>query len=337
MPELRKDPVTEGWVIIATERSKRPSDFATRTQEKKGTFCPFCQGNENKTPPEIMAFRKPGGEPNQPGWWVRVVPNKFPALSPEAQRKMQRQGIYEIMDGVGVHEVIVENPVHEASLEELDEHQVAEIIWAWLHRYRDLKNDPNLRYIQIFKNFGSVAGASLEHVHSQLIGTPIIPKTVREEIEGAQRYYARTGECVFCGMLREELAQRERLISETGEFVAFAPYASRFPFETWILPRRHEADFGNLSGEGVRDLAKSLRTVLGQLGEALDKPPYNMVLHTSPINNGVAQGYHWHLEILPRLTVVAGFEWGTGFYINPTKPEDAAHFLREAMRPYQIH
>jgi len=337
VPELRKDPVTEGWVIIATERSKRPSDFKTKPEDIKGSFCPFCNGNEEKTPPEIVAFREPGSKQDQPGWWVRVVPNKFPALRPEALKNMHRNGIYESMDGSGVHEVIIENPTHEASIEELSERQISEIIWAWLNRYQDLKNDKSLRYIQIFKNFGSIAGASLEHVHSQLIGTPMIPTVVRDEIEGAKRYHARTGHCVFCDMIRQETENRERVTSETEMFIAVEPYASRFPFETWILPKQHEPDFGNITEAGVRDLARSLRNALGQLGKALEKPPYNMVLHTSPINDGAAEDYHWHVEILPRLTVVAGFEWGTGFYINPTKPEDAAHYLREAMPPYHIH
>ena len=329
MPELRKDPVTKRWVIIATERAKRPKDFALVQEEKKTGFCPFDYGNEHLTPPEIFAFRPADTEPNTPGWWIRVVPNKFPALDPNIEPERYGHGMYDAMKGFGRHEVIIETPDHNATIATMDLKQVEEIIWAYKERYTQLAKDKRLKYILIFKNHRRDAGASLAHPHSQLIAMPITPKRVMEELEGAREYYNYKERCVFCDMINQERLENTRLVEENEEFIAFEPFAARFPFETWILPKRHEANFGNITESEVRNFARILRDILHRMYKTLDDPPYNFMLHTAPTYGEGEIYYHWHLEIVPRLTKVAGFEWGSGFYINPTPPEEAAKFLKQ--------
>lgn len=330
MPELRKDPITSRWVIVATDRAKRPNDFSRQSVVMKGTgFCPFCPGNETKTPPEVLAYRKSGG-PNEPGWTLRVVSNKFPALRVEGDLNRQGEGLYDKMNGVGAHEVIIETPDHKLSLADLSEKQVADVLWAFRERMLDLRRDIRLRYILVFKNHGEAAGASLEHTHSQLIALPVVPKRVTEEIEGAKRYYDFKERCVYCDIVRNELDTGVRVVLETAEFLAIAPYAPRFPFETWILPRTHASHYEDIDAPSAQKLAWVLRTTLRKLDKVLEHPPYNLVLHTAPVQEGAMPHYHWHIELIPKLTRVAGFEWGSGIYINPTPPEEAAAFMRDA-------
>jgi UDPglucose--hexose-1-phosphate uridylyltransferase len=330
LPELRKDPVTGRWVIIATERSRRPSDFFRQPVVTQGTrFCPFCPGNEQKTPPEVLAFRA-SGHPNGPGWTVRVVPNKFPALRVEGDLERQGEGIYDRMTGIGAHEVIIETPEHQASLADSSDKQVEEVLWAFRDRVLDLKKDQRLRYILLFKNHGEAAGASLEHTHSQLIALPVVPKRVLEELEGSRRYFDFKERCIYCDILHQEVKSGERIVLETDHFVALAPYAPRFPFETWVVPRRHSSHFEAAETAILPNLAWIFRNVLRKLDKVLERPAYNCVVHTAPLQDGTLAHYHWHIEIIPRLTKVAGFEWGTGFYVNPTPPEEAAQFLRDA-------
>lgn len=328
MPELRKDPVTSRWVIIATERGKRPSDFSARSEHRKVDFCPFCPGNEDKTPPEVLAYR-PQGQPNTPGWRLRVVPNKFPALRIEGDLNRQGEGVYDKMNGIGAHEVIIETPEHKETLATLPVEAVEDVLWAYRDRILDLKKDQRFRYILIFKNHGAQAGATLEHPHSQLIATPIVPKRVQEEVNGAQEYYQYKERCVFCDIVRQELHQRIRLIAENESFIAIAPFAARFPFETWILPKGHDPFFEDAHKQEYMDLARILKGVLMRIDLVLTTPPYNFIIHNSPLRALDGRHYHWHLEIMPKLTQVAGFEWGSGFYINPTSPEEAAQYLRE--------
>ncbi|MFQ5803541.1 MAG: galactose-1-phosphate uridylyltransferase [Candidatus Methylomirabilales bacterium] len=330
MPELRKDPVTRCWVIISTERGKRPSDFGREPRPARPAFCPFCPGNEEKTPPEIMVYRNDGAAPNTPGWRVRVVTNKFPALVIEGDLERQGEGIYDKMSGVGAHEVIIETPEHDQTLPAMPEQKVGEVLWAYRDRILDLKQDPRFQYILVFKNHGEAAGASLEHPHSQLIATPIVPKQVQEEVDGVKQYYAEKGRCVYCDMVQQELVHGGRVVSANDHFVATAPFASRFPFETWIIPRTHEASFENIGEHEVVSLARILKETLQRIERLLSDPPYNFVLHNAPCREEKPVRYHWHLEITPRLTRLAGFEWGTGIYINPTPPEEAAQYLRDA-------
>lgn len=336
MPEWRKDPIVDRWVIIATERGKRPLDYKEIVEEKKSQECPLCEGNEKQTPPEIIAYRENGTAKDTPGWWVRVVPNKFPALQIEGELSRQHRGIYNYMNGVGAHEVIIESASHIDGMNMQTEKQVEEIIWIWRERSMDLRKDARLKYIQIFKNNGSAGGASLEHTHSQLIATPLVPSDIKQEIEGMKDYANRHGSCVVCDMIRQEISEQDRLVIDSNHFLSFSPFASRFPFETWIVPKEHQYDFGQIREEQVRDLALVLRSSLSKLSLMIKNMPYNMVLHTTPVNLQEERHYHWHIEIMPRLTLMAGFELGTGYFINPTPPEMAAQALRETEEIYPI-
>ena len=332
MPELRKDPVVGRWVIISTERSRRPTSFVPLSHEKKATFCPFCAGNEDRTPPEVYAIRPNGGPANGPGWTVRVVPNKFPALQIEGTLDRRAEGLYDKMNGIGAHEVVIETPVHDLELADQPVEHIEQILNAYRERAMDLHRDKRLRYVLIFKNHGAGAGATLEHPHTQLIATPIVPKSLQEELDGSRRYFELKERCVFCDIIQQETAENEgrRVVSMSDRFVVVEPFAPRFPFETWILPRQHDASFPVLSDIGeLRDLASTLKDTLQRLNRALDRPPFNFVIHTAPVSDGEVEYYHWQLEITPTLTRVAGFEIGSGFHINPTPPEDAAQYLRE--------
>jgi len=332
MPELRKDAVTGRWVIISTERRKRPSDFRlVRPALIREEFCPFCTGREQMTPPEVLAFRHNGSGPNGPGWDLRVVPNKFPALQVEGTLDRQGEGLFDRMNGVGAHEVIIETPDHGKTLASMSEAEIERVLWAFRERTADLKRDIRFRYILVFKNHGAAAGATLEHSHSQLIALPIVPDFVREEIEGAKQHFAAKERCVFCDIIRQEVTVGKRVIHENADIVAIAPYAPRFPFETWLLPRTHYARFEDTRRQVYESLARMLKTVLMRMNKALESPDYNLIIHNSPFSEAQANDYyHWHLELMPKLTRTAGFEWGTGFYINPTSPEEAAQVLRNA-------
>ncbi len=331
MPELRKDPVTGRWVIISTDRARRPSDFVREKVQIRGSgFCPFCYNNESKTPPEIMAYRPDGSARNTPGWTLRVVPNKFPALRIEGQLNRQGEGLYDKMEGIGAHEVIIETPDHSKTLATLLRPQIEDVLWAFRDRVVDLKKDRRFKYILIFKNHGDAAGASLEHTHSQLIALPIVPKRVHEELDGAMEYFRYKDRCIFCDMIQQELETGVRLLAQSETFIAIAPFASCFPFEVWILPRAHQSAFEESMKPEFERFALILKDMLMRLDQVLELPAYNFVIHTSPLPNSSNDYYHWHMEIMPRLTKVAGFEWGTSFYINPTPPEEAARFLREA-------
>ena len=328
MPELRRDPVTGRWVIISTERQKRPHDFQFERAIVRGReHCPFCPGHEAMTPPEILAYRN-GSASNGPGWDVRVVPNKYPALQVEGTLDRGGDGMFDRMAGIGAHEVIIETPDHDRPLALMSEVEIERVLWACRERMLDLKRDFRLRYILIFKNQGAAAGATLEHPHAQLIALPIVPDFVREELDGARRHFASKERCVFCDIVSQELREDRRVIQENAEVVAIAPYAPRFAFETWLLPKRHGSRFEEAPTQDYEGLARMLKAVLQRMDRALETPPLNLVLHTSPFSEDVSESYHWHVEIMPRLTRVAGFEWGTGFYINPTPPEEAARVLR---------
>jgi len=329
MSELRKDPVTGRWVIVSTERGRRPSDFSLEKTKSRGGFCPFCPGNEDKTPPEILAFRQEGTQPNKLGWRLRVVPNKFPALRVEGDLNREGVGLYDKMNGIGAHEVIIETPSHEETLSNLSAKSFEEVLWAFRDRMVDLKKDIRLRYAMIFKNHGEAAGATLEHSHSQLIALPIVPHLMVEEMAGAKDYYNYKERCIYCDIIRQEIRQGERVILENSEFVVLAPFASFSPFESWILPKRHNSFFEESQVHEIQSLGTIFSETLKRLEKALNFPPYNFTLHTTPFNEKHLEYYHWHFEIIPKLTKFAGFEWGSGFFINPTPPEEAAQFLRE--------
>jgi len=327
LPQLRKDPVTGRWVIISTNRARRLSDF-TRTSSllPANGSCPFCLGHESETPPEILAYRENGSG----HWSLRVVPNKFPALRVEGMLERAGEGLYDQMSGIGAHEVIIETAEHKLSLADLPEKRIEDLFWAFRDRSLDLKRDKRLRYILLFKNHGEAAGATVAHTHSQLIALPVVPIQVQEEIEGGRRYFDFKERCVYCDMVRQELRDGSRVVLETDEVVVLSPYAARFPFETWVVPRAHASHFEAAQSGMIQSLAWTMRSTIRKIEKVLENPSYNFMIHTAPIQEGELEHYHWHLEIIPQLAKVAGFEWGAGFYINPTPPEEAAQFLRDA-------
>jgi UDPglucose--hexose-1-phosphate uridylyltransferase len=329
MPELRKDPVMGTWVIISSERGRRPNAFSNDNIKTTPKLCPFCPGNEQSTPPEIISYRSNGTPKNQPGWSLRVISNKYPALIVEGELNRQAIGIFDKMHGIGAHEVIIETPEHNSNISDMGDEQVRDIFWAYRERILDLVKDMRLKYILVFKNHGEAAGASLEHSHSQLIATPIIPKRVLEELEGSRHYHEIKHTCVFCDMIKQERESGERVVFENDSFVCIQPFAPRFPFESWILPKLHLPSFPEMESSEYLSLGRAVKDLLKRLKAALNDPPFNYIIHTSPMDREHHDYYHWHLEVIPKLTRVAGFEWGTGFYINPTSPETAADFLRK--------
>ena len=342
MRELRRDPIIGRWVIIATDRAKRPSDFAN--PRRKGTTvdtskdCPFCEGNESMTPAEILAVRKVGTKANEKGWQVRVVPSISGFLDTKGDLDRHGKGIYDLMNGVGAHEVVVMTPRHGIDSNDLDDAQLADAMEVVIKRMKELRKDPRFKYALIFQNHGMVAGGSrLGHLHLQIIATPATPKRVKEELTGARRYFEYRDRCIFCDMLKQELKENRRIICKTDGFVAISPFCSRFPFETWILPTKHSCDFDAMEKSEMASFGHIFKEVFTRLYGALGDFPYNAILHTAPFRRRRKKGYwdsiegdyHWHVEIMPRLTQIAGFEWGSGFYINSMPPEDASKFLRE--------
>jgi len=340
MGELRKDPILGRWVIIATERSKRPDSFVAKKEAvgEDKSICPFCRGKEKMTPPEIYSLRDPNTQANEPGWRVRVVPNKFPVLGDDVGLKKRGFGLHDMMSSFGTHEVIIETPDHNKEIKDQTMDEISDLIRVLQHRVEDLQRDQRFRYVLIFKNKGKAAGASLAHPHHQLIALPITPKRVREELKGAESYFKLKERCIFCDLIEQEKSWGERVVYENDDYISFCPYASCFPFEAWILPKEHAIDFyGSRVREKIPALSDMLKIMLMKLDKVLNNPEYNYIIHAAPnlfARGGywktINQDFHWHIELFPRLTQAAGFEWGTDFYINPLSPEAAAKYLREA-------
>jgi len=337
MSELRKDPITERWVIVGTSPAVSVS-FPGATRPPERGACPFCPGNEGKTPPEILAYREEGSPPNRPGWWVRVFANQFPILRIEEELNPRGIGVFDMMNGMGANEVFVESPQHDQNFFQMSDGQIEKVLWAYRDRIQDLERDRRLRYVLVFKNYGWEAGALLAHPHSQLIALPIIPKAVMEELRGVKKYFRIKERCVFCDIIRQEMEQDIRVVVQNKHFFSYTPFASRFPFETCLLPKRHECCFTRISKEEMIDLARILKTILAALSRTLGDPAYNFLLHIAPnaLPNGeeaksVEQNFHWHLEIMPRLIRGVGLASGSGLYLNPTPPEEAAARLRESL------
>lgn len=337
MREWRYDPIQKRWIIISTTRQQRP--VAWQPGEEVPTpqvDCPFCEGRESETPPEVFAFRT--GGPNEPGWRVRVVPNKFAALQIEGELERRGRGMYDRIRGIGAHEVIIESPDHECCLSDQTDAHISLVLSAYRQRLRDLMSDTRFRYVLVFKNHGREAGMSLSHPHSQVIAMPVTPRTVAIELQSARDHYARKERCIFCDILDQELEEMQRVVELDDDYATLCPYASRFPYEMALLPRRHMADFATLTDNQLSSLARHLKRVLQRMKHGLGAPAYNLILHTAPNTSGtqgrrdywvtLGEDWHWHIEIFPRLTRVAGFEWGSGFYINPQPPEEAAARLR---------
>lgn len=327
MPELRQNRFTKEWVIMATERAKRPEELRVQraTPMLLPTYsekCPFCPGNEHLAPPAVCELKGNGS------WNVRVVPNKFSALAREGEPTRKFERSRRVMNGVGIHDVIVETRDHSLTTALLPVDAVAEILRCYHGRFREVSDDPRIAHVTIFKNHGAAAGTSLEHPHSQLIATPVISQQVRTRLYEALRHYDEYGECIFCTALSEELHEGERIVMASTHFVALEPFASSTPFATYIYPRRHMASFGDIRPEEIADLANVLRMVLAKLYHGLDNPDFNYTIRTAPHENAGVIYYHWYVSIIPRLTRVAGFELGSGMFINTVLPERAAEFLR---------
>ncbi len=326
MPELRYNVITRDWVVIATERAKRPDQFKRKEERKPlpehDPRCPFCPGNEKMTPPETYVV------PDTKTWRVRVAPNKFPALAAEGDRKRSVTGIRRTVNGVGIHEVIVETPLHNTTTALLTDPEVELIIQTYLNRFKTVSADPRIEQVTIFKNHGEGAGTSLEHPHSQVIATPVITTQLRDRLIGALDHFDAYGECIFCHMLDQELKEGARLVHETPHFVAFVPFASPTPFSLHILPRRHMACFHEMTDAEACDLARILRRTLLKLYRGLGDPDFNYVVRTAPVENAGIKYYHWYVSIIPRLTRMAGFEMGSGMFINVSLPEENASYLR---------
>jgi UDPglucose--hexose-1-phosphate uridylyltransferase len=339
MPELRKDPISGRWVIISTERSKRPDAFAAEEMpppEFYAESCPFDEGRETLTREEIVALRGRDTVKNGPGWAVRVIPNKVPVLQVEGDLARYGVGMFDMMNGIGAHELIIETPRHGEFIPDMDEIHIQQILWVFRDRMVDLYHDSRIKYVLIFKNHRISPEVTYGHCISQLIAMPILPKQLKEEMAGAKTYFDFKERCIFCDIIRQELADGDRVIDENNSFIIFAPYASRSPFEANIFPKKHSALYNNITKEQVSDLAAILKRFLRKVRAALKDPPYNVMMHTRPSFVGRGQDtptleldYHWHLEFVPKLTKLAGFEWGSGFYINPSSPEEGAKFLRD--------
>jgi UDPglucose--hexose-1-phosphate uridylyltransferase len=338
MPTLRRDPITARWVINPDLTDNLPSSLIEMEKLLPHVTCPFCEGNEKHTPPEIFALRGKDSRKDGPGWEVRVVPNISPALKVELELDRRAERMYDLMNAVGAHEIIIETPRHVANLADLEVGQIKKVMQTYKERILDLKKDQRLRSIFIFRNYGERAGSSpIKHAHSQLVAVSVTPKNVKEELSGAKEYFEYKERCVYCDMIKQELTANKRIICTNTDFLAIAPFASRFNHEVWILPKKHSADFENTTNEQFENLSTLFKEVLLRLKILLNDPPYNYIFHTGPNRTrrrGEAwktlnQDYHWHIEIMPRYTRIDGFEWGTGLYINTTTPEEAAENLRK--------
>lgn len=327
MPELRKDPVLDRWVIIAPERADRPNALVRPQADPDAEPCPFCPGNEGMTPPELL--RRANGNGNGNGWSLRVVPNRYPALRTEIQMARAGHGIFDSMAGVGAHEVVIETSAHTVPLEDLAVEEVERVLAAWQERMVDLSRDFRLKALIAFKNHGGPAGATLSHAHSQLVALPFVPPALQDELRSGRRHFEEKERCVWCDVLAQELRDKDRVVLENEGAVAISPWAARSPFELWLFPREHHSSFESASGQVLRQTADALRTLLRKIDVALEHPAYNLLLHTMPLREPQNDWYHWHLELKPVISLFAGFEWASGCFINPTPPEEAASFLRQ--------
>ncbi|HET6514485.1 MAG TPA: HIT domain-containing protein [Thermodesulfovibrionales bacterium] len=333
MHELRKDPLLGRWVAVL-KNSRSPSDYAdydVPSEDTKEGPCVLCPGNEGKTPKEIAAVRE-GGR-----WLSRVIPNFDPLFRIEGDLGRKGLGMYDKMNGIGADEIVIETDDHGRGPEDIGLEQVLRVVRLYRERMADLERDARMRYILVYKNSGKSAGALYLHPHSGIVATPIIPKRMKDELDGAKQYYAYKERCIFCDILREEMRLGDRVIYETKDFFAFSPFASRSPFEFWIVPKRHSCAFQEITPSETEDLSLMFMTMLKKMRTVLRTPPFNYFIHSAPNRiprrdhwHTLGEDFHWHVEVIPRLLLTSGFEWGSGFYVLTTSPEDAAKYLREA-------
>ena len=328
MPQLRQNIITLDWVIIATERAKRPDQFGRTVKVEEiipefDSSCPFCPGNESTSSVEKYRFEKNGK------WSLRTVTNKFPALIEDGDLNSITSGIFNSMNAIGAHDVVIEHPRHNGTLTDFTHEETVSILNAYLRSYKELKKNKLIQSIVIFRNHGKSAGTSLIHPHSQIVATPIVPNQIKERIASAKKYYSKNHECVFCRNLNDETKSGERIICETSHFTAFIPYAALSPFHIWIFPKRHASSFHEITVDEISDLAFNLKTVLAKLKNGLNNPDYNFTIRSAPTQEKSGKFFHWYLALVPRISVAAGFEMGSGMYVSPAIPEESARYLRE--------
>ena len=327
MAELRREPVTRMWVVVTNDHPKGPSDYLPfkppyQPQEETKGGCPFCPGNEGTTPKETFSLSREGG-----GWSVRVIPNKFPFFHIEGGFDRRPEGMYDVMDAIGAHEIVVEAPEHKQSYAFMETPQIEKILFAYRERLMDLEKDRRFQQFLILKNYPGVFN---HHPHSHILAMPVIPRRIDEEVWGTLDYYQRKERCIFCDIIKEEILMKKRVVLETVHFLVFSPFASRYPFETWIVPKKHSPDFHHIDEEEMEDLSVAIQSLSIRFYKLLSDPPYSLAFHTSPIQSRFHRSeYHWHIETRLRIGLREGFEWGTGFFVNPTPPEDAAAYLRK--------
>jgi UDPglucose--hexose-1-phosphate uridylyltransferase len=332
MSELRRDPITGRHVLVDRAPFRR-DEFEPEpvSLDDAAADCLLCEGHEAEAGSEILAWRE-GGPADVPGWSVRVMPHRHPMLRVEAGMDVDRDGLFERRDGLGAHEVIAETPLHGQPLQALDPDRIWRVLWAWRSRVQDLKRDTRLASVVISKNHGRAAGARVDHAHSQLAAYPLVAPALSSKVAGALRYHAENGRCIFCDLIGQEAAAIERVIVDDGGMVAIAPFASRVPFEVCLIPRDHTPRFEDASDEALKALASTFKRVMPAIDWALERPAYNLVLHTAPLDGSADAAFHWHLELLPRVTRFSGREWGSGMHRNPVAPEAAAQVLRQSLQ-----
>ena len=336
MHEFRKDPILDRWIIVAKTAVTSPADYIVKKEDEADDShsCPLCAGKEGNTPPEITAIRAPGSKPDGPGWFTRVTHLFKPLLQVDGKLNPRAVGIYDMIDGVGASELIIESPEH-SSDKGMNIEQTVRVFLTYKERIMALESDKRLKYVLISKNYGKAAGAEFSHPHSQLIASPIIPKRIKEELDGARLYYRLKDRCVFCDIIREEEKIADRIILENRNFIVFCPFAPAFPFEAWIVPRRHNCAFQDIEEEEMEGLGATVISLMDKMKKLLDDPPYNLILHTAPNRvprrghwHTLEDDFHWHIEVVPRL-ISPGFEWRLGFYVLNIPPEEGAKYLRE--------
>jgi UDPglucose--hexose-1-phosphate uridylyltransferase len=343
MSELRHNYLWNTWVVIAPERERRPHEFPPHLHgpHSPPERCPFEPGKEHLTPKEIFAVREEGTQPNSPGWKVRVVPNRYPALRIENSPEGRAVCMFDVVGGFGAHEIVIDTPDHFKHPHNFSTEEMKLLLYVFRERMRSLYGDVRIAYVMVFKNYGREAGASLSHSHSQIVATPKVPERIETVIRQSGRYFEHKGRCYLCDEIRFELEQAERVVYENEAFIVYCPFYSLFPFEVRIAPKFHSHDYTSLTGQQLYFLADALRLALRKLHKALVNPPYNMFIHTSPPERkdlhlkgmyaGLSTFFHWYIEVIPRIVTTAGFELGSGYHINPTPPESSAKFLREVL------
>jgi UDPglucose--hexose-1-phosphate uridylyltransferase len=331
MSEIRLNPITREWVIIAGEKDKKPEDFIIVKENKRRPeflkTCPFCPGNETVTPKETFKIC------DEKGWKIRVVPNKFAVLSREGEKVRTDTGLHNNVNGVGTHEVIIETPVHNLTTATMPLEQLKEVIQTYRDRFLEVSRDRRVEHVILFKNSGLVSGTTIEHPHSQVVGIPVTPLHIRSRIENAMRFFDNTGECLMCRMIKDELNEGTRIVMDTKHFIAFVPYAALSPFHIWIFLKRHSGFFADIQSEEIWDLALNLKSIMARLYHGLNNPDFNYVVRFGSPCEANSEFIHWYLSIVPRVAMASGFELGSGMYINTLIPEKAAEYLRNVKIP----